>query len=88
MKVVVLYRPDSGHGRVAEEFIHDYRTNHPDTVIEVMNIDTREGGALAALYDIVQYPAILVLQSNGYLHKMWQGAELPRIDEVASYAYS
>jgi hypothetical protein len=88
MKVLVLYRPNSEHGRLVEEFIHDYKVRYQDTSMEVMSIDTREGSALAALYDVMQYPAILVLQSNGSLQKIWEGSALPRFDDVASYMYS
>jgi len=86
MKVLVIYRPNSEHGRLIEEFIHDYKARHHDSQFEIMNIDTREGSATATLYDVLQYPAILVLQANGYVQKIWQGPELPRLDDVASYA--
>jgi len=85
MKVLVLYRPNSEHGRTIEEFVHDYQSRHSSTKLEMMNIDTREGSATAALYDVMQYPAIMVLQNDGYPHKIWQG-DLPMMDEVASYA--
>jgi hypothetical protein len=86
MKVLVIYRPNSEHGRMTEEFIHDYKVRHQDSQFEVMNIDTREGSATATLYDVLQYPAILILQTNGYVQKIWQGPELPRLDDVASYS--
>jgi hypothetical protein len=86
MKVLVIYRPNSEHGRTTEEFVNDYKVRHQNTQVEVMNIDTREGSATATLYDVLQYPAILVLQTNGYVQKIWQGPELPRLDDVASYA--
>lgn len=86
MKVIVLYRPNSEHGRLVDEFIRDYQAQEGDRKLEILNIDSRDGGALASLYDIVQYPAILVLQDNGYLHKFWQGSQLPLMNEVASYA--
>jgi hypothetical protein len=53
--------------------------------LEVLNIDTREGSATATLYDIMQYPAILVLHTDGYVQKIWQGDSLPLMDEVAAY---
>lgn len=86
MKVLVLYRPNSEHGRVVEEFIHDFQSRHGEERLEVMNIDTRDGSATASLYDVMQYPAILVLQADGYLQKLWQGERLPMMDEVVSYA--
>jgi hypothetical protein len=88
MKVLVLYRPNSEHGRLTEEFIHDYKARYQDSVLEVLNIDTREGIAMATLYDVLQYPAILVLQSNGSVQKIWEGSALPRFDDVASYTHS
>ncbi len=86
MKVLVLYRPHSEHGRLVEEFIHDFQARHHDGRLEVMDIDSRDGSATASLYDVVQYPAILVLQGDGYLHKSWEGSQLPLMDEVAAYA--
>lgn len=86
MKVLILYRPESEHGRLIEEFIHEYQRRHDAGRIEVLNIDTREGSATATLYDIMQYPAILVLQTDGSVQKTWEGDSLPLMDEVAAYA--
>jgi hypothetical protein len=86
MKVVILYRPNSEHGRVIEEFVHDYQRWHRDDRLELLNIDTRDGSATASLYDVMQYPAIMVLRTDGYVQKLWQGEALPMMDEVASYA--
>lgn len=86
MKVLILYRPNSEHGRVVEEFVHDYQRQHQSDRLEVLNIDTRDGSATAALYDVMQYPAVMVLRTDGYVQKLWQGETLPLMDEVASYA--
>jgi 3-deoxy-D-manno-octulosonic acid (KDO) 8-phosphate synthase len=86
MKVLILYRPNSEHGRLIEDFIHEYQHRHQATHLEVLSIDTREGSATATLYDIMQYPAILVVQTDGNVQKVWQGETLPLMDEVASYA--
>ncbi len=87
MKVVILYRPNSEHARLVEEFIHDYKSRHVDTKLEVINIDSREGSSLANLYDVLQYPAILVLREDGYAQKVWQGDVLPLMDEVIAYSH-
>jgi len=84
--VVVLYRPESEHGRPVEEFVREFQHRYQDDKLELVNIDSREGNATASLYDIVQYPAILVLQTDGSLQNMWQGDALPLLDEVAAYA--
>jgi hypothetical protein len=86
MKVLVLYRPNSEHGRIVEEFIHDFQRRHPSERLEVLNIDSRDGSAMASLYDIMSYPAVLVVQDDGYVQRSWEGDSLPLMDEVASYA--
>jgi hypothetical protein len=86
MRVLVLYRPNSEHGRVIEDFIREYQNRHSTGHLEVLNIDTRDGMATATLYDIMEYPAILVVQTDGQIQKLWQGSSLPLMDEVASYS--
>lgn len=86
MKVLILYRPNSEYGRQVEEFVHDFQSRHQSDHLEVMNIDTRDGSATATLYDVMEYPAILVLRGDGAIQKIWQGSALPMMDEVASYA--
>lgn len=86
MKVLVLYRPNSEHARLIEEFIHDFQSRHQDERLEALNIDTRDGSAMASLYDVMQYPAILVVQTDGGIQKAWEGVQLPLMEEVASYA--
>lgn len=90
MKVLVLYRPNSEHGRVIEAFIRDFRYQHAANAdkLDVVNIDTRDGVATASLYDVLQYPAILILADDGSLIKSWEGNALPLMDEVAGYVYS
>jgi len=87
MKVLILYRPNSEHGRTVEEFVHDFQAKSGSS-LEVLNIDTREGSAMATLYDVMQYPAILVLQTDGQIQRAWEGETLPLIDEIAAYATS
>jgi hypothetical protein len=86
MKILVIYRPNSEHGRLTEEFLHDFQRLHPDQKVEALNIDSREGSTLANLYDVTRYPTILVLQNDGQIEKSWDDDVLPRMDEVASYA--
>jgi len=86
MKVLVLYRPNSEHGRLVEDFIRDFQSRTDTGKLEVLNIDSREGSAMASLYDVMRYPAILVLRTDGYLQKSWEGDTLPLIEEVIGYA--
>ena len=86
MKVVVLYRPNSEHARVVEQYIHDFTRQEPDRKIELLSIDTVEGSQKAEVYDITAYPAVLALADDGQLLKYWQGDQLPLMNELAYYA--
>lgn len=87
MKVLVLYRERSEHRQKVEEFIRDFKNQHPGSKVEVMDIDQREGSATASLYDIYRYPSILALRDDGSVIETWQGIdEMPRLDDVGYYA--
>jgi hypothetical protein len=88
MKVVILYRPNSEHGRLVEAFVRDYQMQHQEGKVEVLDIDSRDGGATASLYDVMQYPAVLALRNDGSVLKSWEGEMLPMMDEVAYYTYN
>lgn len=88
MKVVVLYRPNSEHRRSVEEFMREFQRRYHDVRLEALNVDTRDGMATAALYDIVRYPAIMVLQNDGFMQQLWEGEDLPRLDEILAYAHA
>lgn len=85
MKVVILYRPDSEHARAVDTFSHDFQNRYQESRLEIINVDSREGIAMASLYDIMRFPAILAMSGDGGLQKYWEGDALPLIDEVASY---
>lgn len=84
MKVVVLYRSKSEHGTAVEQYVREFERRTAKK-LELLEIDTREGTALAELYDITQYPAIVATKDDGQLQKIWMGAQLPLIDEVTGY---
>lgn len=88
MKVVVIYRPNSEHGTAVEAFIRDYQAQHGVGRLEVLDVDSREGGALASLYDVMQYPSILALREDGQLLRAWEGETLPLMNEIAAYSFS
>lgn len=81
----MLYHPQSETARPVEEFAHDFgkRTGRK---FELLSLESRDGSAMASLYDIVRYPAILALAGDGSLLKSWQGNALPLMDEVSYYA--
>lgn len=86
MKVLIFYRPQSEHSRMVETYIRDFQKTHPGQQVEVVNVDSPRGTSLVELYDIVQYPSIMVTQDDGVMQKFWLGEPLPLMDELASYA--
>jgi hypothetical protein len=87
MKVVILYRPISEHARAVETFLRDFQMRNSAVKVETVDVDNRDGIALVDLYQIVDYPAIIAMSDDGSVLNMWQGSDLPLMDEVASYAY-
>lgn len=83
MVLVALYRMNSEHARPVYEFLEMLRRRYPGKPVVELDIDTREGAAEASLYDIVQYPALLVRSLDGHIQGLWEGEPLPLIDEVA-----
>ena len=84
MKVAVLYRSKSEQERKVLEFEHDYN-RLTGRQLSLVDINTQEGWALATLYDVVQYPAVLAMSDDGKLVQMWQGDNLPLMNDVAFY---
>ncbi len=85
VKVLVLYRPNSDHGRLVDDFINNFKSSGTSGKIEAVNIDTREGSATAVLYDVTRYPAVLVLRDDGIIQHLWEGLDLPLVNEVVAY---
>ena len=84
MRVAILYRSNTDHERSVIDFDREYghRTGRS---IEMLDLNTRDGSSMATLYDIVQYPAILAIADDGRIQQVWQGENLPLIDEVSYY---
>jgi hypothetical protein len=88
MKTVIIYRPMSEFARSVEEFVHEFSRRYPDRPLEVLDIDGRDGGAMMSLYDIQNHPAVLALRADGSVSMVWQGEQMPLLDEVVSYTLS
>lgn len=87
MKLLVLYRPNSEHETEVESFVRDFQRRYEvGRKLEMVSINTRDGAAMASLYDVMSYPAIMVLGDDGSVVNIWQGMPLPLMDDVAGYA--
>jgi hypothetical protein len=84
MRVLILYHPKSDHGGMVEDYVTEYsRTRNKQ--IELLSLETKEGAEMAKLYDVTNYPALLIRQDDGHLLQMWQGNMLPLMNEVDGY---
>ncbi len=89
VKLLILYRPNSEHESEVESYVRDFQRRYDvGRKIEMVSLNTRDGAATASLYDVVSYPAILVLGDDGSMVGFWQGTPLPLMDEVAGYAHT
>ncbi len=89
MRTVILYHPASEFAGMAEDYARDYRRGHQNRkAIELLSLDIAEGSQLAELYDVVRYPALLVIGPDGRLQKFWQDQPWPLMDEVAAFSGS
>jgi hypothetical protein len=86
MRTVILYHPKAEFAGLAEDYKRDFEQRHADRRVELVSLETVNGADMAKLYDIVRYPAILVIASDGQLQKMWQDQPFPLMDEVAAYS--
>ncbi len=84
MKASILYRPDSEFARMVEEYARDFKRNKGFD-LELVDLNTRDGASIATLYDIVRYPAIVVVRDDGGVVKDWQGEQLPLMSELAGF---
>lgn len=85
MKLIVLYHPKSDHGGIVEDYAHDYK-KAKGRALDLVSLETKEGAAAAALYDITLYPAVLALDDKGQLLNVWQGLPLPLMNELDAYS--
>lgn len=79
-----MYHPHSEHGGIVEDYVHDFQ-RFKGKELEKVSLETVEGSETARLYDVVRYPAILIIGPDGVLQKMWQAPIMPLMNEVDSY---
>ncbi len=84
MKALILYRPNSEHARAVDEWLREFKTRSTG-VIELIDVDSKEGAVTAELYDILQYPAVLAVSEDGQMLQRWPGEPLPLINDVVGY---
>lgn len=86
MRIVIVWNEQTDYAREVREWLSEFRRTVSDEMVESLDPETREGSDFAQAYDIVEYPSILALESNGKVLQMWRGTPLPQIDQVAYWA--
>ncbi len=84
MRVVIIWRDDTDYARTVLDWLHDFE-KRVGAMPESLSPDEPEGESLCRAYDIVEYPTILALDSDGSLLQMWRGIDMPRIGDVSYY---
>lgn len=84
MKTVLLYKPNSEHDTKVGDFVRDVKMQTGKDV-PIMDADSPEGIDFAQLYDIMQFPAIVVTDEEGHVQNVWQGDQFPLINELSYY---
>ena len=82
MRVVCIYKDGYDYTRSVEEWLENFR-RQTGREIEKMNPD--ENAEFCEVYDIVEYPTIIVLSDEGEVRAMWRGKKMPLINEVLYY---
>ena len=85
MRIVVVYKDYSDHGREVREYIEDFE-RQTGLKVEVMDPDFGRNEFFLRAYDVVEYPTILAITDEGRLLQQWRGKPLPLFDEIAYYA--
>ena len=84
MRTVVLTKQSTDYSRSVDMFLEDFK-RQTGRELEVLDPESREGELFCRTYDIVEYPTIIALSSEGHMQNMWRGTLLPTISEVSYY---
>jgi hypothetical protein len=87
MRVFCLYRPNTETERAVLELNHELE-RRSNLVLELISVDTVEGDHLAEIYDVLQFPAVVAVDSNGIMQRSWSDGSLPLLNEITYYMQS
>ncbi len=85
MRVVVVTKDNTEYSRAVETFLGDM-ARQTGKVLETLDPDTSDGAMFCRAYDIVEYPTIIALSTDGQIQNIWRGSVMPTISEVSYYA--
>lgn len=86
MRIVVVYRDASDHAREVIDYLRDFEIQTGEK-LETLDPDSADGSNFCRLYDVVEYPSIVVTADDGTFQHLWRGRPLPQVDEVSYYLH-
>ena len=85
MKAVILYQPNTELETSVDEYIREFGRETGKT-IALVDSDSVQGVEIAKLYDIMQFPAILVFKDDGSYVDSWvERDKWPTVSELSYY---
>lgn len=85
MKLTILWNEQTDYAREVRDWKRDYTSDTGFSDFIDLDPETIAGERFAQLYDILQYPAVVVTDDDGRLINMWKGTPMPQIDEVSYF---
>jgi hypothetical protein len=85
MKAYLLYKQNSPQEREVTRFGEQLKRLQVD--VELLEADSREGQAVAQLYDLTGRPAVVLASIDGAMVERWQNT-LPLADDVSYLAHT
>jgi len=84
MRIVAAYKQFADYTREVDEWLDQFE-RRSGSEVERLDPDMPDGEMFCSSRDILQYPAIVVVDSEGKTYEMWMGTPLPMVDEVMGY---
>lgn len=81
---MVIFRDNTDYARELSTWMEDFK-HETGKEIEILDPDTVEGEAFIRPRDIMEFPAIVAVDDDGRVLKIWRGKKLPRINDVSYY---
>ena len=84
MRIIVIYKPFSDTAREVDEWLSEFE-RRANIEVEKLDPEMPDGEMFCTARDIVEYPTIVVADTDGKTYESWSGTPLPVIDEVIGY---
>lgn len=85
MKAVILYQPDTELESSVHEYVQEFG-RETGKAIALVDSNSPQGVEIAKLYDILQFPAIVVFKDDGSFIESWvERDKWPTISELSYY---